>query len=115
MRRRGVLQSLPGTAVVDRPHGPGPHQWRVVEVPVGGTSSLPSSYVERIFYIVSGAAETAPINIHVTFSTPALAAFRAAIDALPDDIEQHDIVNATFLLGREGRLAVYYAPLEGVN
>lgn len=49
------------------------------------------------------------------FTPPTLNAFRLAIDALPDEVSQDDILNEAFLMGREGRLAVYYAPLEGIN
>lgn len=51
----------------------------------------------------------------VAFQLPALASLRPAIDALPDHLRQGDILNVNFLLGREERLAGYYAPLDAIN
>jgi hypothetical protein len=42
-------------------------------------------------------------------------AFRPAIAALPDEVRQEDVLNDGFLLGREGPLAVYYAPFDWIN
>jgi hypothetical protein len=49
------------------------------------------------------------------FIPPAFQAFHPAIYALPDDVRQMDVLNDGFLLGREGRLAVYYAPFDWIN
>jgi hypothetical protein len=49
------------------------------------------------------------------FIPPVFQAFRSAIEALPDDIDQTDVLNDDFLLGREGQLAVYYAPFDWIN
>lgn len=49
------------------------------------------------------------------FATPKLASFRACIEALPESATEADIQNDAFLLGREGRLSVYYAPVDWIN
>ncbi len=51
----------------------------------------------------------------MTFSAPGPAAYRAQIEALPEDLLMEDIVNRRFRIGQEGRLAVYYAPLDWIN
>ena len=49
----------------------------------------------------------------VAFRAPALADYRSHILALPATLEKRHIQRAKFRLGREGPLAVYYAPFEG--
>ncbi len=51
----------------------------------------------------------------VVFAPPTLESFRRRIDSLPKDVAPSDIQNDRFLLGREGRIAVYYAPLDWIN
>jgi hypothetical protein len=49
------------------------------------------------------------------FIAPEFGTFRPAIEALPDDVSQGDVLNERFLLGEEKRLAVYYAPFDWIN
>jgi hypothetical protein len=49
------------------------------------------------------------------FFAPVFQAFRPAIDALPDEVRQEDVLNDRFLLGKERKLAVYYAPFDWIN
>ena len=51
----------------------------------------------------------------MVFAAPTLASFRSRIDALPSSVAPGDIQNDGFLLGQEGKLAVYYAPLDWIN
>jgi hypothetical protein len=51
----------------------------------------------------------------VVFAAPTLASFRSRIDALPGHVAPGDIQNDRFLLGQEGTLAVYYAPVDWIN
>jgi hypothetical protein len=51
----------------------------------------------------------------MVFAAPTLASFRSQIDALPGCVAPGDIQNDGFLLGKEGKLAVYYAPLDWIN
>ena len=49
----------------------------------------------------------------MSFTTPSLASFRGRIKRLPATIELQGIQCPEFLLGSDGRLNVYYAPLGG--
>lgn len=46
---------------------------------------------------------------------PSFSGVSPGLDALPDDVRQADVLNDGFLLGGEGRLAVFYAPFDWIN
>ena len=47
--------------------------------------------------------------------TPRFDDYIAKIRSLPDDPADNDVVTSDFLLGEEGRIEVYYAPLHGIT
>ena len=50
------------------------------------------------------------------FEVPTLATYRARIERLPARVERHHILRSSFLLGTDGPLRVYYAPIgDAVN
>jgi hypothetical protein len=49
------------------------------------------------------------------FIAAVFGAFRPAIDVLPDEGRHEDALNDRFLLGEEGRMAVYYAPFDWIS
>ncbi len=47
------------------------------------------------------------------FKVPTLATYRARIERLPARVEKRHILRSSFLLGTDGPLGVYYAPIGG--
>ncbi len=51
----------------------------------------------------------------VSNGTPCFGTYERRIRGLPANVQETDVLTPDFLLAREGRLEVFYAPLHGVT